>query len=195
MYLKRVGRQAIRQGDIIHGMVYCKPMSHPHLVCEVSIPSPFTKRAYKHQEANKGWNALSTVNPGTGFCVVLSQCCELAIRDDGECKAQFILMSPLQEVAPGRLKAQQEMFDQIRENSLDSYSSSYWLEALPQGGFPFLAEFSHIFSIPVSASVYGWILESKVGQLTPRARVNFKQKLGNFLGRSTEEEEKAGLWD
>lgn len=192
MYQKRVGRQTLRQGDIIKGIVHGKPTCSPAMLCDVSSASSISKKTYKHSETNKTWTAMYPAVTGSGLCVVLSQCCELDLHD-GACKATNILLSPLQEITPGYLKKDQVRFERIKQNIPDTDASAYWFEAVPKScNNPLLGEFSNIFSVPGGS--YTWLLGGKVAQLSDVERVKFKTKLALFLGRPTKEEEDAGLW-
>lgn len=191
MYASRLSRKALRQGDIIYEVVYPKPTHQPLTVCRPTATSPKRRPLFEKVPALE--NAHSLVLPSDcKYCVVLSQCCELALHDDRLCKAQNVLLTPLQRLTEGRLKRDAERLERIRQNGLEHDASAYYFEAFQGESDPYLAEFSHIFSVPRRA--YYWLIAGKVAQLSDTARVQFKLKLANYLGRATEEEEAAGLW-
>jgi len=123
---------------------------------------------------------LDATNP---FYIVLSQCCDLAAREN-RLPSNFIV-SPLAELELSQLTEKQR--ELIRLNVTKHRLGNFYLQALP----PVLAaemfvDFSRCISL--NRAQYRLVADQRVAQLDDYARMDLKRKLSLFLGRPCEEE-------
>lgn len=194
----------LRQGDIIQGLFY------PEISCsEISLlgkpANLFTNETISNGEeqlpnliANlekKGKQGLSgftaQINVYYGFFIVISQCCNLARRDDGKPKSSAFVTAPLLDI-PYNLNKDQEKFNIFKSNSLETYISSFFVAQKFPIKKDYLVDFNQIISFP--RTQYDFLIKNKILQMNDKTRIQFKLKLMSHFGRATQEERDAGIY-
>jgi hypothetical protein len=204
MFTDRPDLTELRQGDIIQGLFY------PEISCsEISLlgkpANLFTNETISNGEeqlpnliANlekKGKQGLSgftaQINVYYGFFIVISQCCDLARRDDGKPKSSAFVTAPLLDI-PYNLNKDQEKFNIFKSNSLETYISSFFVAQKFPIKKDYLVDFNQIISFP--RTQYDFLIKNKILQMNDKTRIQFKLKLMSHFGRATQEERDAGIY-
>jgi hypothetical protein len=204
MFIDNPDLAELRQGDIIQGLFY------PEISCsEISLlgkpANLFTNETISNGEeqlpnliANlekKGKQGLSgftaQINVYYGFFIVISQCCDLARRDDGKPKSSAFVTAPLLDI-PYNLNKDQEKFNIFKSNSLETYISSFFVAQKFPIKKDYLVDFNQIISFP--RTQYDFLIKNKILQMNDKTRIQFKLKLMSHFGRATQEERDAGIY-
>ena len=204
MFIDNPDLAELRQGDIIQGLFY------PEISCsEISLlgkpANLFTNETISNGEeqlpnliANlekKGKQGLSgftaQINVYYGFFIVISQCCNLARRDDGKPKSSAFVTAPLLDI-PYNLNKDQEKFNIFKSNSLETYISSFFVAQKFPIKKDYLVDFNQIISFP--RTQYDFLIKNKILQMNDKTRIQFKLKLMSHFGRATQEERDAGIY-
>lgn len=200
MFVSEVDDGELRQGDIIQDFFF------PILGCSTielagtphwpqTAGQPLTLYALEDPRAatNKKLSDVFAARMPVvrTYCIVLSQCCDLALRN-GEFKQPTFLLS--------RLRARQEepltgdaLKERIRKNALLEVSVGRWfVPSHPPLDHDYQVDFREIAA--VQAGEYSHAVRSRVLRMTDAERVKLKLKLGHFFSRATEEELAAGVY-
>lgn len=188
MYSRVLDAQ-LRQGDIL-GNVYYPKLDYSKAKFLGSLNTFQSPLAFEPQK--NGSSLVAQLTFSEAFCVVLSQCCDLAIRDGEPCKTDFIVCCVLREYSRGHQEKDPARFKQVRLNPLSDFGSSYFFARKKPLLSHFVAELSNTFSVPKKS--YPDLAARKILQLTDAERVHFKKKVASFFGRATDEETTAKLW-
>ncbi|HEY9708247.1 MAG TPA: hypothetical protein V6D48_08590, partial [Oculatellaceae cyanobacterium] len=188
MFTQVLNKAELRQGDIIEGLYY------PLINCgTLRILGEATNQPLSQNE-DLSLTAISEKKEGVtfltaqvkvlrSFVVVLSQCCDLALRND-KLEAPAFVIAPLFEV-PYQIKTKSERLSKLQENSLENFVNLFYIpqnEPLPQD---YVVDFGRLTSLP--RAEFNFTLSKKVLQMTDEARVLFKLKLASHFGRPTQE--------
>ena len=194
MFTERPNQEELRQGDIIEGVYY------PTLNCEnlrlIGEPNHQTLSDERPdliaETIKKQGVTLFTaqVQVFRGFGIIISQCCDLALRS-GKLEVPAFVISPLVEISYN-LQNNSEKLSKFQENSLHSFVNLFYIpqqEPLPKS---YMVDFNRMVSLP--RTEFNFVLSKKVLQMTDEDRVKFKIKLSHQFGRATQEEIAAGLF-
>jgi hypothetical protein len=194
MFLPEQDRVQLRQGDIVFGLFYpilnCTNLfligrampTAPDDPCDIS---PLTVQTKPY-----GNTLTAQINVVRSHSIVLSQCCDLELRD-GRLSSPAFVVSPLTPV-PYTIRTNALNLERLQRNSLTDYSSLYYIRAQAPLIEDCMVDFSTVAS--VTNKDYSLALSGKVLQMTDAERVRFKTKLAAHFGRPTEEEIQAGLF-
>jgi hypothetical protein len=195
MFLTEPDKTELRQGDIVFGLVYpivnstaldvlCRPDARPR----VDEPATFTPVLIETRPYGNSF--LIQLRAVMGYSVILSQCCDLSLRDGKLVNPGFVL-SPLTQI-PYTIRTNPDNLTRLQSNTLTDYTSLYYLRAQVPLTLDLMVDFSTVAS--VVNKDYALALEGKVLQMTDEERARFKTKLAAHFGRPTEEEIQAGLF-
>ncbi|MEB3189561.1 MAG: hypothetical protein VKL42_04370 [Snowella sp.] len=204
MFIDNPDLNELRQGDIIQGLFYpeisCSEISligkpanilvHETIGSgEEQLPNLIANLEKKSKQGLSGFTAQ--INVYYGFFIVISQCCDLAKRDDGKPKSLAFVTAPLLDI-PYTIKNNQEKLNVLKSNNLETYISSFFIAQQPPLTKDYSVDFNQIVSFPKTQ--YDFLLKNKILQMTDETRIQFKLKLSSHFGRATQEERDAGLY-
>lgn len=131
-----------------------------------------------------------------GFSIVLSNCCDLALRNE-RIPAPVFTLARLHQIPDG-FRNNADSFNSLRANkdprddSDPGYIDYFYLEPHELlNAADWRVHFNQVSTLPTAALTL--LLRKKVLQLDDRTRMKFKIKLGYTYFRSNAEEEAAGL--
>jgi len=190
----------LRQGDIISGVPFPVIDADAAILgqidpgFDVSVTRPLTviPRTHRNQPNYITMQVKARVEP----CIVLAHCCELELRH-GKCRLPMItvgrIISVKQSIRQDAAKLVSLQSNKDPRNPEDPAVIDYfYLEPHDLiGGEGCVVDFSQTASI--AGTEYESLIRRRVLQLKDRDRVKFKIKLATFLGRVTDDEERAGL--
>ncbi|MGA6984853.1 MAG: hypothetical protein WBZ01_02260 [Terriglobales bacterium] len=192
----------LRQGDILEGIPF--PLidhSTLQVLGAIKLDRDFNAlpeiaaKTHKQRQDAEWLTALVPVR--FGFCIVLSNCCDLEPRD-GTISAPVFNLARLHPI-PENLRNNPDLFDSLKANkdprhpTDPGYIDFFYLEphALLQGR-DWRVHYNQVTTLP-TGTIATFLLRKKVLQLDDRARMKFKIKLGFTLMRINDEERKLGL--
>lgn len=135
-----------------------------------------------------------SVDLACGFCMVVSQCCDLALRN-GKFTNLTFRVTPLRFAGPQAQNSQNEAADgdRLRKNrQLQEQVGRYCVPQTAPRPSDCWVDFGFIST--VSGQDYDRALSARVLQMAEIDRIYFKTKLGHFFARATDEEVGAGLY-
>jgi hypothetical protein len=185
----------LRQGDVLRDllcplMLCSEAQIRPSTINTVTSEPPLGLDAPLETRHGRNWLRIETA-AAYGFCVVLSQCCDLQLNN-GRIAQSTIVVSPLRLVAD-KERQEPKRTERILKNYDDTQQiGKYYIPENAPLNADYLVDFSFVAAIPNSE--YNTLLGAKVLQLTEIERVSFKRKLSSFFGRPTQEELDAGLY-
>ena len=196
MFSETLDTTTLRQGDIVAGL-YC-----PVVKCK-TLPiigeaiysagaenvqpsfSPAVKKAL-------GYELITAqVEATRGFCIVLSQNCDLIRRNNGQLDPPGFVVAPLAEV-PQHIQNSPQNLEKLLQNTAADYTNLFHLPQQSPLAHPCVVNFNLLCTIHFKE--YDYALSLKVLELTDQARVKLKYKLGLHFGRPTQEEIDAGIY-
>ncbi|MFY9225594.1 MAG: hypothetical protein WAQ98_23155 [Blastocatellia bacterium] len=192
MFVETFNNIELRQGDIIEGVFF------PVMELEkLNILGNPTKTHFSN--SSPSLSAISYIKKKTnfftiqlkafyGFSIVLSQCCDLAKRDDGKLEVPAFVLAPLVEV-PYPILTNLNKLEALQKNETTSFVNRFYIpknEILP---IDFIVDFAVLVSIP--REEIDFVLSRKILEMTDESRLKFKAKLGLHFGRLTQEEKEA----
>ena len=192
----------LRQGDILEGVPF-PLLDHRTLQLLGNIQTdrdfnaaPEIAPANHKQRDDREW--LTAVVPVRfGFCIVLSNCCDLESRE-GRISSPVFNLARLHPI-PDNLRNSSQLFDSLRANkdprdpNDPGYIDFFYLErhALLQDR-DWRVHYNQVTTLP-TASIATILLRRKLLQLDDRTRMKFKIKLGFTLMRVNDDELRLGL--
>ncbi|MGA7886521.1 MAG: hypothetical protein WCA44_12325 [Acidobacteriaceae bacterium] len=209
MYIARGDGQfdvaSLRQGDILEGVPF--PLIDPadlHMLGAAQFDREFTEvpelRAVKHvHRKDPEWvKALLPIR--FGFCIVLSNCCDLEPHDGGNISAPVFTMARLHPI-PLDIVNSAELYESLKANkdprdpADPGYIDYFYLEPHAKlQNREWRVHFNQVVTLPTKA-IGTILMQKKILQLDDRTRVKFKIKLGFTLMRINEGERASGLED
>jgi len=148
-------------------------------------------------QKGKGMTVTAQVEVALVHAMVLSQCCDLEVREGKKRPGiQYIALSPLLDI-PYPIKIDPDKLQQLRNNSNPlieagrSFINLFHVPQQPPLPDEKMIDYNVIASVPVSE--YEYILGNKVLQMTDRHRIRLKNKMSVSYGRYTQEKKDAGL--
>jgi hypothetical protein len=192
----------LRQGDILEGVPFAL-VDHRtiQLLGTILMDRDFnalpeiSATTHKEREDNEWLTAMVPVR--FGFCIVLSNCCDLEPRD-GRISSPVFNLARLHPI-PENLRNDANLFNSLRANkdprdpNDPGYIDYFYLEAheLLQGR-DWRVHYNQVVTLP-TPTIANFLLRKKILQLDDRARMKFKIKLGFTLMRVNDDERRAGL--
>jgi hypothetical protein len=192
---------SLRQGDILAGVPF--PLlehAKTHVLGGIAreydyvgLPA-ISPKTHEHR-TDKGWVTVQ-IPARFGFCAVLSNCCDLELRN-GQVQAYAVTLARLRPVSdeirndPVRFASLSANRDP-RDTKNPGYIPFFYLE--PHNlleGQDWNVHYNQVVTVPTSD--FALLLRKKRLQMGDRARVKFKIKLAYAYGRINDDEEKAGL--
>jgi len=195
MFIETPNSEELRQGDIIEGLYY------PSINCEnIRLIGESTNQSSSENtelsltavsEKKEGFTFLTAqIKVFRGFVIILSQCCDLALRN-GKLEVPAFVIAPLVDISyPIRTKP--ENLYKLQENSLKSFVNLFYIPRQEPLQQEYMVDFNRVTSLP--RAEFKFALSKKVLQMTDEARVQFKLKLASHFGRPTQEEISANLY-
>lgn len=193
---------SLRQGDILEGVPFAL-LDHKtiQLLGTIVLDQDFStipniSAATHRQREDPEW--LSAVIPiRFGFCIVLSNCCDLEPRE-GKISAPVFNLARLHPV-PDSIRNNAALFDSLRANkdprdpNDPGYIDFFYLEPheLLQNR-DWRVHYNQVTTLP-TRNISTLLLRKKILQLDDRTRMKFKIKLGFTLMRANEDERRAGI--
>jgi hypothetical protein len=194
----------LRQGDILEGIPFplmdhrtIQLLGNVEVDEEFNALPPITAKTHKWREDTEWLTAVVPVR--FGFCIVLSNCCDLEPRE-GKIAAPVFTLARLHPI-PENLRNSAELFNSLKANkdprdpNDPGYIDFFYLEPheLLQGR-DWRVHYNQVTTLPTS-TIGMFLLRKKILQLDDRTRMKFKIKLGFTLMRVNEEERRLGLED
>lgn len=190
MFVEAPNKEELRQGDIIEGLLFpimqfrqLSLLGTPH---ESSFSNTSPNLLATFEEKKKVFTAQ--VKVFQAFAIVLSQCCDIAIRADGKLDAPVFVVAPLIDV-PYQVQKNSEMLSLLQNNSTENFVNFFYItqqDPLPKS---FIVDFGRPLSVP--REELSFVLSRKVLEMTSESRLKFKNNLSFHFGRLTLEEQEA----
>jgi hypothetical protein len=195
----------LRQGDILEGVPF--PLIDPadlHLLGAVQFDGDFNSVpelkavTHVHRRDTEWVTALLPVK--FGYCIVLSNCCDLEPHSEGTISAPVFTLARLHPI-PADIRNNPILYESLRANkdprdeADPGYIDYFYLQ--PHEGLDdreWRVHFNQVVTLPTRA-IATTLLRKKLLQLDDRTRVKFKIKLGFTLMRINEDERQKGLED
>jgi hypothetical protein len=192
---------SLRQGDILEGVPFPQlDLQMLQLLGKIPPESnyntqPTINPATQELRQDREW--LTAVLPiRFGFSIVLSNCCDLELRN-GRIPAPVLTLARLHQIPEG-FKNNLDSFNSLRSNkdprdeNDPGYIDYFYLEPHESlYGADWRVHFNQVSTLPTAALTL--LLRKKILQLDDRTRMKFKIKLGYTYFRANTEEEAAGL--
>jgi hypothetical protein len=188
---------SLRQGDILAGISFpLLERGKTHVLAAIahdynyaaSLPS-ISVKTHAHRD-DASWVTLQ-VPARFGLCAVVSNCCDLEVRD-GKIQAYSVTLARLRPVSndirndPVRFASLRSNKDP-RDQQNAGYIDYFYLEPDAQlEGTDWNVQFNQLVTLPTSD--FALLLRKKVIQLDDRNRVKFKIKLAVTFGRLNDDE-------
>jgi hypothetical protein len=200
MFVADPDSTCLRQGDILANLPY--PLIRPHAFTAMGTYQPiggdegkalFNPITSSHRD-DTDWLTLQNLWR-LGFAAVISQCCDLAPRND-RVLLPTIALARLVPITAATLKDPAKLASlRANKDPRDAIDPGVIkLFYIPQheklAAAEWSVDYNQLFSIP--SNEYPSILANRVLQMTDEARVRFKIKLAWCLGRFTDEELESG---
>jgi hypothetical protein len=193
---------SLRQGDILEGVPFpLLDVGTLQLLGRIHTDEDYNSlpniKAITHERRlDKEW--LTAMVPiRFGFCVVLSNCCDLEFRAN-QAPAPVFTLARIREIPP-KFKLNPENYESLRANKdprdkeNPGYVDYFYLEPHERlNRQDWRVHFNQITTLPTEA-IPTIFLRKKILQLDDRARAKFKIKLGFTFGRMSDDELDAGL--
>jgi hypothetical protein len=198
MFLDAPDKTELRQGDVVYGLYFPLVKSEDIVVLgkpTIPLTVPGQETTLSPVIAAKGENkdaVLVQMYARQGYSIVLSQCCDLALREGGKMNSPAFVVAPLAEV-PYLIRSNNEKLELLKQNRLEHFTSLFYLPFTSPLPSEMVVDFSRMASI--DNKDYSHALAGKSLQMTDESRVTFKTKLASHFGRPTEEELKAHLFE
>jgi len=148
-------------------------------------------------QKGKGTTVTAQVEVALVHAMVLSQCCDLEIREGKKRPGiSYMALSPLLDIHYS-IKTDPDKLQRLRNNSNPlieaerSFINLFHVPQQPPLPDEKMIDYNVIVSVPVSE--YEYILGNKVLQMTDAHRIRLKNKMSFSYGRYTQEEKDAGL--
>jgi hypothetical protein len=194
----------LRQGDILEGVPF-PLIDHKtmQLLGTIRLDEDFNAvpqiSPHTHKQRQDSEWLTAHVPVRFGFCIVLSNCCDLEPRD-GKIPAPVFTLARLHPI-PENIRNNADLFNSLvankdpRDPNDPGYIDFFYLEPheLLQGG-DWRVHYNQVTTLP-TASISTFLLRKKILQLDDRTRMKFKIKLGFTLMRVNDDERIAGLED
>jgi hypothetical protein len=192
----------LRQGDILEGIPF-PLMDHRtiQILGTIQLDRDFninpTIEATKHKERQDTEWLTAVIPVRFGFCVVLSNCCDLEPHE-GRISSPVFNLARLHPI-PENLRNDAALFASLtankdpRDENDPGYIDFFYLEPHAQlQGRDWRVHYNQVTTLP-TATIQTSLLRKKVLQLDDRTRMKFKIKLGFTMMRVNEDERAAGL--
>ncbi len=191
MFLDAPYKNELRQGDVIYGLYFPLVNSADILV----LGRPTTPTIIPGQETTlspvigaRGENkdaVLVQMYARQGYSIILSQCCDLALREGGKMNSPAFVVAPLADV-PYSIRTNDDRLELLKQNSLEHFTSLFYLPCTAPLSSEMAVDFSRMASI--ANKDYSHAIAGKLLQMTDESRVKLKTKLAGHFGRPTEAE-------
>ena len=193
---------SLRQGDILEGVPF--PLLDVRTLQLIGTirpdqdynSVPIIEVKTHEQRQDREW--VTAVAPVRfGFCIVLSNCCDLETRENRIAAPVFTLarIHPI----PQGLRSNGDNFESLRANKdprdpeNPGYIDYFYLAPHPLlNGTDWRVHFNQVTTLP-TAAIPTVLMRKKILQLDDRTRAKFKIKLGFTYARMNDEELNAGL--
>jgi len=191
----------LRQGDILEGVPFSlMDPEKVQIVGTVVVDEDFNSipniraKTHQHRDDREWLTALVPVR--FGFCIVLSNCCDLEPRQ-GRIPAPVFTLARLRSI-PDDIKNDPALLNSLKANKDPrdpddpGYIDFFYLEphAMLQDR-DWRVHYNQVTTLPTINHTY--LLRKKILQLDDRTRMKFKIKLGCTLMRANDDERRAGL--
>ena len=192
---------SLRQGDILEGVPFPQlDLQMLHLLGKIPPDTNYNSQPNINpvtQELRRDREWLTAVLPiRFGLSIVLSNCCDLALRN-GKIPAPVFTLARL-HLIPDSFRNNADSFNSLRANkdprdeNDPGYIDYFYLEPHEQlNGVDWRVHFNQVSTLPTTDLTL--LLGKKILQLDDRTRMKFKIKLGYTYFRANDEEEAAGL--
>jgi hypothetical protein len=192
----------LRQGDILEGVPFplidhttLQLLGTIHLDRDFNALPEIAAKTHKQRQDAEWLTALIPVR--FGFCIVLSNCCDLEPHE-GNISAPAFNLARLHPI-PENLRGNADLFNSLKANkdprdpNDPGYIDFFYLEQhdLLQGR-DWRVHYNQITTLPTT-TIPTFLLRKKILQLDDRTRMKFKIKLGFTLMRVNDEERRLGL--
>jgi hypothetical protein len=192
----------LRQGDILEGVPFplidhttLQLLGTIHLDRDFNGLPELAAKTHKQRQDNEWLTGLIPIR--FGFCIVLSNCCDLEPRD-GKIPAPVFTLARLHPI-PEALRSNPDNFNSLKANkdprdeTDPGYIDYFYLEPheLLQDR-DWRVHYNQVTTLPTS-TISTFLLRKKILQLNDRTRVKFKIKLGFTLMRINDDERRLGL--
>jgi hypothetical protein len=191
----------LRQGDILEGVPFplidhktLQVLGAINLDKDFNVIPEITAKTHKQRQDSEWLTAVVPVR--FGFCIVLSNCCDLEPHE-GNIAAPVFSLARLHPV-PENVRNNSDLFNSLKANKdprdpEPGYIDFFYLEphALLQDR-DWRVHYNQVTTLP-TATIATLLLRKKILQLDDRTRMKFKIKLGFTLMRVNDDERNAGL--
>ena len=193
---------SLRQGDVLEGVPFSlldvRTLQLIGTICPNhdynSIPIIDVKTHEQRQD--REWaTAIAPVR--FGFCIVLSNCCDLEVREN-RIAAPVFTLARIRTIPQG-VRNNTENFESLRANKdprdpeNPGYIDYFYLNPHPLlNGADWRVHFNQVTTLPTDA-IPTVLIRKKILQLDDRTRAKFKIKLGFTYARMNDGELNAGL--
>jgi len=191
----------LRQGDILAGVPF-PLLDHGRTQVLGGIAQEYdyaglpTISAKTHSHRNDTAWVTIQVPARFGLCTILSNCCDLELRD-GRVQAHTVTLARLRPISDD-IRNDPERFASLsanrdpRDAENPGYIDFFYLAPHPLlEGNDWNVHYNQVVTLPTSDLAL--LLRKKIIQLDDRTRVKFKTKLAYTVGRVNEDEHAAGL--
>jgi hypothetical protein len=189
MFVDQANNTVLRQGDILQGLYY------PLMVCRdlpligtstdpVSVEEPLSLLARSKSKHSVDW-LDAQLQVCRVLAIVLSQCCDLELRNE-KLQINSFIVSPLLKLEY-QITSDPERYETFKRNPISDYVNWFYLPHRPPLIDERMVDFNRLVSIP--RAEYGLALRGKILQMTDEARVRLKVKLSQHFGRPLPEEQ------
>jgi hypothetical protein len=191
----------LRQGDILRNvpfplLLHAKTLLLGSLAAPAEVaPLPsIVARSHEHR-GDPAWVTVQ-VPARYGYCAVISNCCDLEVRD-GAIPAHAVVLARLRPISPD-LRNDAARLESLRANKDPrdpddpGYIDYFYVEPdVLLHNEDWIVHYHQLISIPMADRAI--LLQKKILQLDDRTRMKFKIKLAFAFGRANEDEIAAGL--
>jgi hypothetical protein len=192
---------SLRQGDILAGVPFpllehnktfiLGTIAHDY---DYALLPSISAKTHAHRD-DASWVTLQ-VPSRFGLCAVLSNCCDLELRN-GRVQAYSVTLARLRPISTD-IRNDAARFASLtsnkdpRDEDNAGYIDYFYLEPHAQlEGSDWNVQFNQVVTLPTSD--INLLLRKKVIQLDDRTRMKFKIKLAFTFGRANDDELDAGL--
>lgn len=192
----------LRQGDILEGVPFplidhrtVQLLGTIHLDRDFNALPQIEAKTHKQRQDSEWLTAQIPVR--FGFCIVLSNCCDLEPHE-GNIPAPVFTLARLHPI-PENLRSNPDLFNSLKANkdprdpNDPGYIDFFYLEPhVLLLGRDWRVHYNQVTTLP-TATIPTFLLRKKILQLDDRTRMKFKIKLGFTLMRVNDEERRLGL--
>lgn len=179
MFIPSPNLAELRQGDVLKGLYYPEPNASD-LLLEGKANEPLHQTLTATAEYVVDTKSLKWMSGRIryllrGYVMVISQCCDLEVKQSGLPKTTSIVLAPILDIPPS-ISNDPDKLAKLKANSIVEFINFYFLSNYPPTlAIDHLVNLNRLFSM--SREGFPFLLSRKALEMTVDARFQLKSKL------------------